>query len=449
MCCVNFLISIFSDNFSILLYFIRYSSYTFYSGSKRQRYSHALNQRINDYIDGFTIHGLTKVFRSQRKEAFVWFFFISVGILFASVVIGRLISKYYKFETYTDVRRIITDRNTLPSMSVCDFEALQREYFYYCKSSIGNVTGNGVPCNRSTFTNDVDVNNVAVRDGIWSNFKFEVVYCVSWDANSRGCVTSKNFTSRMNGACFTWNYDGTFHDDYSHVDFKFKLKTNTTKTTVIVVPHDPEITEIDITKKITIEAGSKYEITIGKTLLVRKAEPYSKCQTSAGSRDLDVFPGAYSRRTCIITYKQMAIFKECGDIFDHIRSFLPKETIQLLQQNKTIKEVQDCVRKNFVKIKGPPKEICPFPCSEMSLRISPHSYKQDNAPQDVYDVELQLESVDSYTLMEEQPIYSLEQLSAEIGGFLGLVVGASFLSFIEMFICATLVVLKKCLCTNK
>ena len=95
------------------------------SGPKRERYSYILNQRINDYIDGFTIHGLTKVFRSQRKEALVWLFFISVGIIFASVVIGRLITKYYKFETYTDVRRIITDRNTLPSLSICDFEALQ------------------------------------------------------------------------------------------------------------------------------------------------------------------------------------------------------------------------------------------------------------------------------------------------------------------------------------
>lgn len=241
----------------------------------------------------------------------------------------------------------------------------------------------------------------------------------------------------------TWNYDGTFHDDYGHVEMQFKLKRNTTRTTVVVVPHDPEITEIDVTKKITIEAGAKYEITVGKTLLVRKAEPYSKCQESAGSRDLDVFPGAYSRRTCIITYKQMAIFKECGDIFDHIRSFLPQETIQMLQQNKTIKEVQECIRRNFVKIKGPPKEICPFPCSEMSLRISPHSYKRDDAKEGIYDLELQLESVDSYTLMEEQPIYSLEQLSAEIGGFLGLVVGASLLSFIEMFICGTLVLLKK------
>ena len=428
-----------------LLHFIFLSllSISSISGPKRERYSYILNQRINDYIDGFTIHGLTKVFRSQRKEALVWLFFISVGIIFASVVIGRLITKYYKFETYTDVRRIITDRNTLPSLSICDFEALQGEYFSYCNRSIGVTKGNGIPCNRSAFRNDVDINNVGVHNGKWSNLKFEVSFCVSWDANSRGCVSSKNFTSRMNGACMTWNYDGTFHDDYGHVEMQFKLKRNTTRTTVVVVPHDPEITEIDVTKKITIEAGAKYEITVGKTLLVRKAEPYSKCQESAGSRDLDVFPGAYSRRTCIITYKQMAIFKECGDIFDHIRSFLPQETIQMLQQNKTIKEVQECIRRNFVKIKGPPKEICPFPCSEMSLRISPHSYKRDDAKEGIYDLELQLESVDSYTLMEEQPIYSLEQLSAEIGGFLGLVVGASLLSFIEMFICGTLVLLKK------
>lgn len=382
----------------------------------------------------------------------VWLFFITFGILFASVVIGRLISKYYQFGTYTDVRRIITDRNTLPSLSVCDFQALQQEYYYYCRNSItsGKVNGGSRPCNRTAFPKDVDHDGVGVDEGKWKNLKFEVVYCVSW-GSSGGCIASRNFTSRMNGACFTWNYDGTFHDDYGHIELKFKLRTISNDTsskpslrTVVVIPHDPDITEIDVTKKITIEAGSKYEITVGKTLLVRKAEPYSKCQTSAGSRELDVFPGAYSRRTCIVTYKQMAIFKECGDIFDHMRSFLPKDTIlEFEQRNKTVKEVIACIRKNFATVKGPPKEVCPFPCSEMSLRISPHSYKQDNAPQDTFDLELQLESVDSYTLMEEQPIYSMEQLSAEIGGFLGLVVGASLLSFIEMLICGTLVLLKK------
>jgi len=67
---------------------------------KEKRPADVYEKRIDDYVDGFTVHGLTKVFKGQRKEAIVWSCFIIVGLLFAGVVIGRLIFKYYRFETY-------------------------------------------------------------------------------------------------------------------------------------------------------------------------------------------------------------------------------------------------------------------------------------------------------------------------------------------------------------
>ncbi|XP_066928003.1 acid-sensing ion channel 5-like [Clytia hemisphaerica] len=416
-----------------------------YSDSKKKRKQENLDQRINDYVDGFTVHGLTKVFRSNKRESCVWIIFILTGVLFASVVIGRLLSKYYKFATYTDVQRIITDHNTLPSLTVCDFKAMQIEYFSYCGQQFTNWNNGDTICDYTKMMNLPNPDDLPYQNtSVWRNALFEVIHCKTWSTETP-CTKTPNITSRMNGACFTWNYNGDFHDDYGHLELKFKLRNNDSieQRDIVVLPHDSDNVEIDLMKRIAIESAVKYQITIGKTLLLRKPEPYSGCQDRAGSDDLDIFPGAYSRHTCIETYKQMNIFKKCGGVFDHIRKYLPESSISRYEdKNKTLNEIKSCIGKE-IEAKGPPKELCPFPCKELELRLSPHSYKSSESKKNVYDVELQLESVDSYTLMEEQPIYSLEQMSAEIGGFLGLVMGASLLSFIELFVCGMLFTFRK------
>jgi len=284
----------------------------------------------------------------------------------------------------------------------------------------------------------------------WQNKHFEVQECYPWDGEM--CTSPKYLTSRSNGACFTWNYDGKFSDPYGHVDLKFRYLNKTTKGSnkpkVIIILHDPDISEIDLTKKISIESSKRYEVMIGKSYLVRKPKPYSSCMESAGNTELDVFPGAYERRTCRETYKQLIAFKKCGDIFDHFRRYLPDKLFKkYATHNKTIGEVQKCIIKNIGP--NPPKEFCPIPCKELSLSINSNTYEADTSVNDlVYQVDLQLENVDTYTVLEEQPLYSAEQMSAEIGGFLGLVVGASLLSFIELFACCALYMLKKFHCED-
>ena len=50
---------------------------------------------------------------------------------------------------------------------------------------------------------------------------------------------------------------------------------------------------------------------------------------------------------------------------------------------------------------------------------------------------------ESYTTIEEKELYQLSQLFADVGGFLGLMVGASCLSLLEIFICTLIVMLKR------
>ena len=50
----------------------------------------------------------------------------------------------------------------------------------------------------------------------------------------------------------------------------------------------------------------------------------------------------------------------------------------------------------------------------------------------VYSIGLQYQFVDSYKIMEEKAVYAWDQMACEIGGFIGLVIGSSFISLIEI-----------------
>ena len=57
---------------------------------------------------------------------------------------------------------------------------------------------------------------------------------------------------------------------------------------------------------------------------------------------------------------------------------------------------------------------------------------EDEDVEQVYRVDIQYVNIDSYRSVEEKQLYSWDQIAGEVGGFLGLVIGASFISVIEI-----------------
>ena len=60
--------------------------------------------------------------------------------------------------------------------------------------------------------------------------------------------------------------------------------------------------------------------------------------------------------------------------------------------------MKQCIAQE-IDAKGPPKGLCPFPCKELELRLSPHSYKNSESKENVYDVELQLINEDMMLIL--------------------------------------------------
>ena len=439
-----------------------------------------LNEKIEDYVAGFTVHGLTRVLTAPRKESAFWFVSLVTGLLISIIVIHGLARKYTRYEVYTEIRSIVTDKNKFPGVTFCEFNLLTNSFFAYCGkpfSSKAKVNEKDKICRLDQIPEPRDFHNDSPDN--WSNGRFNIKVCYQWGLGSI-CNISKLVKSRkrLNHSCFTWNYEGEFYDMYSHVSLFFEFEKPawmTRRPSVIAIPHNPKITEIDLTNSIELDEFRKNQLTIGMTRVHRKEHPYpSKCIN--GGREKDLLPGIYARRTCIETQVYKKVYETCGDTTDYMRPYM-REVYQH-QDNKAAAgagkfnrnsthsnytAVSNCLKTMIKRLDSNKLEVnCPFPCNELEISsFATHSRinedyeslvdveSHNNGTKHYYQVELQLQNVDSYKIMEEKELYTWDQMACEIGGFLGLVMGASMLSMIEIIACSWFYTIKRAKFGNK
>ena len=416
----------------------------------RKKRDEVLKEKIHSYIDAFTVHGLTRVFKAPKGEAILWMVVLLLGIILTTVVLYILLAKYFRYETYTEIKSVVTDKNYFPSLSICDLNLLQLNYFKFCgelmRGSYDTKASQNSSCDHSSIPKVVDSVKMLNVGGFprWSNGIFEVIYCYTWDA--KDCNSRRYFTSKwnVNHSCITWNYNGDMLDLYGHVELsiKYNIPHVDYEPMIFVSPHDSKIKEIDMTKKVNLDAHKQYELKLVKTKVKRLAYPYpSNCSSHS---DMDILPGEYSRRTCVESYKMLYAYKKCGDTFDYVRPYIPDEFKTKYSKNYTEIETRRCIRQAVQT--EPLKGECPFPCQELDLGIS-SSYNERQGKRKsnewVYNIALQFQHVDYYKIMEEKALYSTSQLMCEVGGFVGLVMGASLLSFVEIIVCGVLYVMRR------
>ena len=421
---------------------------------KNRKRDEALKEKIHSYIDAFTVHGLTRVFKAPKGEAILWMVVLLLGIILTVVVLYILLAKFFRYETYTEIKSVVTDKNYFPSLSICDLGLLQRNYFKYCGEVMGTrydpKASKNTTCDHAKIPRVVDdarmvgLENNKASNGHWSNGVFEVLYCYTWDAKE--CNSERYFKSKLNvdHACITWNFKGDLLDLYGHVEMSVKLNNplGSWEPHIFASPHDPEIKEIDMTKKVNLDSHKFYELKLVKTKVKRLPKPYpSNCSSYS---ETDILPGAYSRRTCVESYKMLHAYKVCGDTFDYMRPYIPRHIKDKYSRNSTVIETRKCIRQAVKK--EPLKGECPFPCHELDLGITSSYNERRRKPKDskwIYNIALQFQHVDYYKIMEEKALYSTSQLMCEVGGFVGLVMGASLLSFVEIIVCGGLYVTRR------
>lgn len=374
-----------------------------------------------------------------------WLSMLTGGLFLSIFIVYGLIIKFLKYDVYTEIRAQVTDQNFFPSFTICEDRLLKNAYFSYC-----GVAQRFRHENYSKICQHKKVKHpdqtLMKEHKYWNNGLFNVTKCLTW--GGKGCITSKYLKSltHFNHSCFTWNYMGNMYDIYSHVDIEFNFVGPSYISNVpiiIALPHDHEIHEIDATKKIDLEPEKHYEIKLDKTIIKRLPSPFpSNCTNKKLG---DIFPGKYTRRSCIESHNYIEMFKKCGDTFDYIRQFIPNDIIRIYQRNRTISDVLTCLSQ-FGNSEVMKAADCAFPCEELdldSISTFHERYPALSETVETYHVSIQYQRVDTYKIMEEKKIYSWDQMACEIGGLIGLVIGASVISFVEIMAYCLLVLYNK------
>ena len=141
----------------------------------------------------------------------------------------------------------------------------------------------------------------------------------------------------------------------------------------------------------------------------------------------------------------------------------------LKEINGVLSFIESLVDKNLLN-KYFAEQHCPFPCEETRYDISWKTWTDDekyckisNKHFDIderlscvdetsnentiefakFSLELQFKHPEFLTIIEEKELYPLQEMLGEIGGFLGLMIGASCMSLLELIIYLILSVTRK------
>ena len=405
-----------------------------------------LNKKINEYAQSFTMHALSKVVTGKSIESLFWFMMLFGGLVTCFVVIHGLITKFYRYEIYTEIRSIISDENYFPAITFCEETLFLDNYFAYCGASVrfGHADRSKAhECHRDHIRPSGNVSSK--RNKYWSNGPFNITKCKTM--GGKNCANGDYLRTmyHFNHSCFTWNYAGNLSDVYSRAELDIDFYPPHwlgREERIIALPHDPKVHEVDITKKVEIEPYKAYEIKLDKTLIKRLPNPFpSGCTFTKGE---DIFPGRYTRRSCIESHNFLESYKVCGQALDYVDQFIPAEYKEKYAKNSSISEAINCIFGQGKKVTQKTKE-CGFPCDDYDLSVI-HSFneRKDPSVKAKYQVSIQYQKVDTYQTMEEKELYSWDQMLSEMGGLIGLIIGASVISVVEVLVYFFLVLCNKC-----
>jgi len=298
-----------------------------------------------------------------------------------------------------------------------------------------------------------------------------IVVCLLKKEN---CFDKKNHFVPYNDThfanCYRFNSGNHPNDiiytNYPGLEYGLRVGLNLNQTpsykkikVLTIYIHNHTIRPLTIYNKgIEISTGSKNSFNVERVFTTKLDHPYNQCLKDASSFDLNKTivsfltdkGNIYTRKECIEFCFEVYFLREslCG-----CNAKLGKVYLECGKDNKS-----DCYFENRVAFyNNNPDEycsqFCPFECDSMSLKISPTSfdYPQNGSVNSERDSNLSRSfnsyseikknyiefivyySSLQYTTISESPKTQLSDLISNIGGTLGLFIGISFLSFVEIF----------------
>jgi len=371
-----------------------------------------MKKEIFQLIEFSTAYGLPNIFRSKRFfNKIFWTTFLIVSMALAAFYIVNDLADYFNYDVVTTVKTEYDQPTEFPTVSFC-----------------------------SKQTDLYDKFNIQKR---WSVFSSDAG--VSDDPDNH----YESFISPYYGKCFRFNsgknmtnHSIPIKNSTSGGEFDFYQLAIYAPDGLVVWIHNKSFLPTINRNKIHLSAGLVNFIEVERTFESKLEEPYNNClkDVSKFKKNKTLIDYFLNRS---LSYSQEKCLDFCFDLFyiqENPCECKESELGNVFEQCWVIKErasYSSCTwkyRTNFTKNDLVEKcsDYCPLECDSMTFSYSistyNRSYNRKSLSTEIYVYYRSLK----YTSITQQAKMKWEQLISNLGGYLSLFVGLSFVSLFEI-----------------
>ena len=396
--------------------------------------------------DFLSMHGIGHAIATKAKTLKIfWYSIVIACISLAIYFLYQLFTDYYKYETDWTVTEVVGNSIAFPVVTICN--GLRR--YFLNQTNVSLFTDGFVEYTKKS--KDFCFFNLQSCSLSGMSFapKYHEPSCVVFNQNE-SLDQELPFLSAGLETVFFINRSDTSVQNKGPKEYIPRMDA------VRVYLHSKEV-YLDLhNSHVTAKLGFFTTIVIKKVKIVREKAPYPSNCTNDELKQLNFYPGNYTQQGCFDTAWSKVSYPKCGHVYDAMEPYFPKENYRKVEFNKTCLD-------NLVLKQGYKYDVCPLPCHEVKFDIKVQTETKWPLENDLTAFRKMVSNMiesnvtdeyiysnfgkvliayDTFDVVEyqEKPKYSTQKMLSDFGGLIGIYLGASLISMIEIFIvCGCLV----------
>ena len=349
-----------------------------------------------------TCHGLGYFLTGNVHERIAWGLSILLVMTFASYMVKGYIDRYLRFEIRTEIRYDENSTTTLPTLILCLHSTLNSVFACYNEKLIFN----GLPCSRNA------THTTTLR------FRF----------NDHG--EFKNATSIGNN-CHVVNDNGLVSLSGPDENIQLLLEANASMQPLLMVllshaEYQSREHKLLPTDNFLFFYPGLHQLHVKQTKLTRVEYPY-KPNCTKQNLSPNPFSTRYSQRTCLMSCLLKRWIYQCGDVPDTYRDYNSNGIRPYL--STSYEDRWNCLAQVLVNT-NVGNCGCQLACEETQYKTREQTFKRWK---NISSWNINVFNEETKEIVQV-PDYPLADCLGAIGGIMGLAIGASSLSFVELII---------------
>ena len=397
---------------------------------------------MEEYATSFTVHGLSKIYTGNPLEKLIWTTCILVALICSALITNSYVTKYRGYEIYQSVLERAETKAYFPQVTFCVLNL----HPLFCEQY--NVCGRNIPEDQPWSKSNSSF--------IWSNDVFVIestylknIFQYDYLEIRPGDIISHE---EVNDSCVTWHgQKRLYYHPFNMKDIKFNIYVPQAIARYI----EPYLTVTIDTQNVSgllqnpqafLQVGFKAATQLSKTFVIRKPSPFpSNCMDKMEEPN---FPGLYNLKVCKFLKNAIQHYKRLNVALGFIERLVDKKLLgKYFAEGHCSSACEETRYEISWSILGDNDKYCNIPNKRFDINERLNCVHERSGPNTTkfarFYLELAFKHPEFFTFIEEKELYTLQGMLGEIGGFLGLMIGASCMSLLELMIYVILVLIKK------